>query len=65
MPPRNYRRIEPCCCANCRHFGLDADSEAYFCRRAPHQIAGYWNALQPEVHVCDLHVREKILEVVR
>lgn len=63
MPPRNYRRIEPCCCANCRHWqfeGLEGLGVGYFCRRAPHEITGDWNAMEPEFHVCDRHDREVV-----
>lgn len=67
MPPRNYRRIQPCCCANCQHWrveGLEELGAEYFCQRAPDEIAGDWNAMEPEFHVCDGHKREKGLEVV-
>ena len=62
IPPRNYRRIQPCCCANCRYWHLEELGEYYVCRRAPADIVGDWRANEPEFHVCDGH--ERMLEVV-
>jgi hypothetical protein len=53
-PPKNYRRIKRRCCANCRYWQLDEAAD-YACLRAPDTIAGGWNELEPEFHVCNGH----------
>ncbi len=66
-PPKNYRRIYRRCCATCVYWVMDSwetenpsryvspSGGDYVCLRAPKEIDGDWNALEPEFHVCDGH----------
>lgn len=57
-PAKNYRRINKRCCATCKHW-VFSDLADWECKRSPDEIAGDWNANEPEYHVCDLWVKNE------